>query len=104
MSAWSASCAAAPPVCGCDGLPDPIVVGGSLTHATFDVDLAALVGPDQLEVAHFVLVTADTGDLAGHTFLVIDANGEAGYQAGEDYVIELSAAKGGLSTWNFIPG
>jgi Ca2+-binding RTX toxin-like protein len=81
---------------------DPIIVGGSLTHATFDVDLAALVGPDQLEVAHFVLVTADTGDLAGHTFLVIDANGEAGYQAGEDYVIELSAAKGGLSTWNFI--
>lgn len=81
---------------------DPIVAAGSLTHATFDVDLAALVGPDQLEAAHFVVVTPDSGDLAGHTFLVIDANGQPGYQAGQDYVIDVTGAKGDLTAWTFI--
>ena len=34
--------------------------------------------------------TPDSGDLAGTIFLVVDANGIAGYQEGEDYVFALS--------------
>jgi hypothetical protein len=28
----------------------------------------------------------------GHTFLVVDANGIAGYQGGQDFVIQLNGA------------
>ena len=34
----------------------------------------------------------DAGDLAGTIFLVVDANGIAGYQAGEDYVFAVAGA------------
>jgi hypothetical protein len=50
-----------------------------------------------------VLFTPDRGTLAGHTFLIVDANGTAGYQAGQDYVIDITGATnlGSLSTTNF---
>ena len=35
------------------------------------------------------MFTATGGDMNGRTFLVIDADGNAGYQAGSDYVIEI---------------
>ena len=38
---------------------------------------------------HAILFRPDAGDLEGRTFLVIDTNGVAGYQAGEDMVIHL---------------
>ena len=34
-----------------------------------------------------VLFKPDAGTLSGHTFLIVDANGQAGYQAGEDFII-----------------
>ena len=33
----------------------------------------------------------DSGDLAGVIFLVVDGNGEEGYQAGEDFAFALPA-------------
>jgi hypothetical protein len=55
--------------------------------SSFDADLtAALAG---LNAGHAVQFTADSGTLAGHIFEVIDTNGVAGYQAGQDMVIEL---------------
>ena len=48
------------------------------------------------------LAQADAGDLAGQTFLVVDANGEAGYQAGADYVIQLIAPPASLVTGDFV--
>ena len=59
----------------------------SLDSASFNPDLAAAftgLGANQAG-----LFTANGGDLAGHTFLVIDANGVAGYPPGSDYVIEI---------------
>jgi hypothetical protein len=48
------------------------------------------------------LFTATTGTLAGQTFLVIDENGTAGYQAGADLVIDVTVAfTGTLTTANF---
>jgi hypothetical protein len=39
-----------------------------------------------------VLVTPSAGSYVGDTFLVVDVNGLAGYQAGQDLVICLSHA------------
>jgi hypothetical protein len=71
---------------------DQAVTKGSLSIASFDADLSAALGGPALGAGHAVLFTADQGDLAGQAFLVVDANGQAGYQAGEDYVIHLAAA------------
>jgi hypothetical protein len=51
-----------------------------------------------------VLFVPDAGKYAGATFLVVDLNGEAGYDAGEDAVIRLTdtSGLGGLSTANFL--
>ncbi|HEY0113892.1 MAG TPA: M10 family metallopeptidase C-terminal domain-containing protein, partial [Allosphingosinicella sp.] len=62
---------------------------GTLSTASFDSDLeAAMEGT--LDIGEAVLFTADAGDLAGKLFLIVDENGTAGYQAGQDYVIEMT--------------
>lgn len=65
------------------------VAGGALSSATFDSDLAAAVGSGQLGVHHALLFTPNSGDFAGDTFLIVDSNKVAGYQAGQDYVFQL---------------
>jgi hypothetical protein len=61
---------------------------GALSTATFDTDMgAAMAGV--LNPNGAVLFTASSGDLAGHLFLAVDQNGVAGYQAGQDFVIEF---------------
>jgi Ca2+-binding RTX toxin-like protein len=82
---------------------DATVTSGALHTATFDTDLAAAIGAGQMGAHHAVLFTPTSGDYNGDTFLIIDANGTAGYQAGADYVIELSNAQNlaSLSTANF---
>ncbi|HEY2070773.1 MAG TPA: calcium-binding protein [Rhizomicrobium sp.] len=80
------------------------VSGGTLSAATFDSDLAAAIGSGQLATHHAVLFTANAGSYAGDTFLIIDANNVAGYQAGQDFVIRLDqgAHLTSLTTANFI--
>jgi hypothetical protein len=68
---------------------DATVTSGSLSQESFDSDLAAALGAGQLGRHHAVLFTPTSGDFAGDTFLVVDANGIAGYQAGQDLVIAL---------------
>ncbi len=65
------------------------VTVGALSAATFDADLAAAIGHGQLGTHHAVLFTASTGDFAGDTFLIVDMNKVAGYQAGQDLVVML---------------
>jgi hypothetical protein len=81
---------------------DLVVTAGSLSTATFNTDLAAVLGPAHLKADSAVLFTASAGTLAGHTFLVEDTNGVAGYQAGHDLVFDVTGAKGKLSTTNFV--
>ncbi|MGH6870713.1 MAG: beta strand repeat-containing protein [Rhizomicrobium sp.] len=71
---------------------DASVTTGALSTASFDSDLAAAVGSGQLAAHHAVVFTADSGTLAGDHFLVIDVNGTAGYQAGQDLVIQIANA------------
>ena len=80
---------------------DTAVTTGSLSTATFDSDLASDVGAGQMAAHHAVLFTANAGTLSGHTFLVIDVNGTAGYQASADLVIDVTGFTGTLTTDNF---
>ncbi|MBV9990668.1 MAG: hypothetical protein JOZ72_05180 [Alphaproteobacteria bacterium] len=76
---------------------DAHIMGGALDDtggALFNQELAAAVDAAHLGAQHAVLFTPDSGDLAGHVFLIVDANGVAGYQAGEDYVMDLVGASG----------
>lgn len=75
---------------------------GALSTASFDANLASVIGAGQLAANNAVLFQADGGDLAGLTFLVVDANGVAGYQAGSDYVIQLTTPPASLVTGDFI--
>jgi hypothetical protein len=82
---------------------DAAVTTGSLSTATFDADMTADLGPTQLTANHAMLFTPNAGTYAGDTFLVVDMNGQAGYQAGGDIVIELNNATSlsSLSAANF---
>ena len=64
------------------------VNGGTLSNASFDADLAAATG-GLLANGSAVIFNPSGGDWAGHHFLIVDANGIAGYQPGGDYVIQL---------------
>jgi glucose/arabinose dehydrogenase len=82
---------------------DTAVAGGALSTASFDTDLAAALGAGSLAARHAVLFTPSSGSLAAHIFLVVDANGVAGYQSGEDFVFDVSGgALAGLSAANFV--
>lgn len=70
---------------------DTSVSGGNLSKATFNADLEAAIGNSQLGVAHAVLFTPGTGDYAGKTFLIINVNGQTGYEANADLVVLLSS-------------
>lgn len=69
---------------------DASVTQGALSTASFDADLAAALN-GKLGSGHAAFFTPDSGDLAGQVFLVVDANGQAGYQAGQDYVFHVDA-------------
>ncbi|MEJ1968238.1 MAG: type I secretion C-terminal target domain-containing protein [Rhizomicrobium sp.] len=85
------------PVTGVDA-----TVAGALDSANFDTELGGLVGTGQLAAHHAVLVTATSGTLVNHTFLVVDANGIAGYQTGgADYVIDVGTLAG-ISATDFV--
>jgi Ca2+-binding RTX toxin-like protein len=66
------------------------VTTGTLGSNNFDAALQVDIGASQLSAHGAVLFTPNGGGLAGHTFLIIDENGVAGYQAGQDLVIELA--------------
>jgi Ca2+-binding RTX toxin-like protein len=71
--------------------------------AHFDADLAAAIGKLALGAHDAVLFDPTSGSLAGHTFLIVDLNGHAGYQSGHDLVIELTnPSLSNLTTANFV--
>ncbi|HEY1709123.1 MAG TPA: hypothetical protein VGG10_12715 [Rhizomicrobium sp.] len=80
---------------------DPTIVNATINEGTsFTAQLAAILGPGALHAHDAVVVQANEGTDVGY-FLVIDANGMAGYQASGDYVIEIRFG-GGVTIHNFI--
>jgi Ca2+-binding RTX toxin-like protein len=77
---------------------------GALNVATFDDDMEAAVTAAKLDEQHAVIFNPSSGDFLSHTFLIVDANEEAGYQAGEDFVFDLIAPanQGEFDANNFI--
>jgi Ca2+-binding RTX toxin-like protein len=66
------------------------VTAGTLSQGSFAADLAAAAGG--LGASQAMWFAPDAGDLAGNIFLVVDANGIAGYQDGEDLVIAIGGS------------
>jgi hypothetical protein len=74
------------------GNVDPQVNGGALSRNTFDNELENAIGAGEMGAGDAVLFAPDAGFYDGHLFLVVDANGQAGYQGEEDYVLEVTGA------------
>jgi Ca2+-binding RTX toxin-like protein len=88
------------------GLTDPSAIDaaittGALSTASFDGDLGTWVNNLTLAAHHAVLFTPDSGTLSGHTFLIVDLNGAAGYQSAGDLVIDVTGYAGTLTTGSF---
>ena len=84
---------------------DASITGGSVGSRRFDSDLASAVNSTKLAAHHAVLFTPSSGVPAGSKFLIVDANGVAGYQAGADVVILLGANStnlGSLTASDFV--
>ncbi len=83
---------------------DAAVTTGTLSSASFDSDLAAAIGSGQIAAHHAVTFAADSGTLSGHTFLIVDVNGVAGYQSGADFVFDITGATnlGSLTAGTFV--
>ena len=77
------------------------VTSGSLSASSLDANLASAISSSRLGAHHAVLFTPNGGTLSGQTFLVVDLNGMAGYQAGADLVIRMNGASGTLAAGGF---
>jgi len=74
-------------------------VSGAASASSLGSDLQSVIGNGQLAANHALIFTATSGDLSGDTFLVVDANGAAGFQSASDMVFQHLA---NLSTGDFM--
>jgi Ca2+-binding RTX toxin-like protein len=73
---------------------------GSLdSGASFDSELAGL---DIVHIHGATVLTVTGGTLNGHIFLVVDGDGNATYDAGSDYVFDITGHTGTIATGDFI--
>ncbi len=80
---------------------DAMVASGTLSTASFNNDMKnALNG--HLLANDAILFHATAGTLSGHTFLVVDANGTAGYQSAGDYVMDITGYSGAFVIGDFV--
>jgi len=70
------------------------VNGGALDAGSFDADLAAAMNAGVLSANEAIMFTANAGSYAGQRFLIVDADGVAGYSAGADYVFLIQSPTG----------
>ena len=79
------------------------VGAGTLNLATINANLAAAVDT-ALAVNGAVLFDPTAGDMnvAGHLFIVVDANGDGVYKPNQDYVVQLVNSTGFLTLDDFV--
>jgi len=77
------------------------VASGALSTSTFDANLTTAMSGGHLSAHHAVLFTPNSGTLSGQTFLIVDLNGVAGYQSGQDLVVRLTGQTGTLAMGGF---
>jgi Ca2+-binding RTX toxin-like protein len=79
--------------------------GGRLNmhdDARFDEALETKIDGTRLGADHALVFLPQHGNLGGAVFLIVDANGEAGYQAAEDFVFRLSGNGEDITLDNFV--
>ena len=76
-------------------------LSGTVNAATLDTDLGNISDPG-LAANDAWVVNVTGGDLSGHQFLIVDANGDAHYSGGSDYLIDISGYTGTLDAGNFV--
>jgi hypothetical protein len=74
---------------------------GTVNNATFDSNMGAAIG-DTLHAGVAVIFSVTGGDLIGRSFLVVDGDGAIGYNAGLDYVIDVTGFSGAFDTTDFL--
>jgi Ca2+-binding RTX toxin-like protein len=74
----------------------------SAYQGSLDADLASALSGMGAGKYAVVTLTGGADPLDGHTFLVVDGNGTAGYTAGADYVIDITNFTGDPSLIHFI--
>lgn len=62
---------------------------GSVSIGSLGADIAALAQNALINFGDRAIIGASEGDLAGGMFLVVDVNGQAGFQYGEDEILVL---------------
>jgi hypothetical protein len=72
---------------------------GAVSAASIDSDLAAL---NAMNIGGATVVTVTGGDLNGHTLLMVDGDGNATYDAGTDYVFDITNYTGTITAGDFI--
>ncbi len=75
-------------------------VSASVSTATLSTDLKNAAN-GHLNAGDAILITANAGTLSGHVFLIVDANGTAGYQSHGDYVMDITGYTGTVTTADF---
>jgi hypothetical protein len=55
-----------------------------------------------LNASHACRLQADAGTLSSHNFLIIDGNNNGSYDAGSDYVIDITNFTGTITAGVFI--
>jgi hypothetical protein len=83
------------------GIDAALATGTLDSGATFNTELQTDLTL-HLGAHHAILFTPNAGTLAGQTFMVVDVNGNAAYDAGTDFVFHLVAQTGTLATSDFI--
>jgi Ca2+-binding RTX toxin-like protein len=74
----------------------------SAYQGSLNADLASALSGMGAGKYAVVTLTGASDPLDGHTFLVVDGNGTAGYTAGADYVIDITNFSGDPSLIHFI--
>ncbi|HEY2069809.1 MAG TPA: calcium-binding protein [Rhizomicrobium sp.] len=67
---------------------------GKADQGHFDADAVSFMDASRLTLYNAAIWNPQSGSLAGHAYLFIDVNGTAGYQAGQDVVIDVTGYTG----------
>ncbi|HWA92602.1 MAG TPA: hypothetical protein VG889_21400 [Rhizomicrobium sp.] len=72
---------------------------GAVSAASIDSDLAGL---GAMHAGGATVITVTGGDLNGHTLLMVDGDGNATYDAGADYLFDITSYTGTIAAGDFI--
>ncbi|HEX8232718.1 MAG TPA: calcium-binding protein [Caulobacteraceae bacterium] len=76
-------------------------VFGELSAGSFIADLERQVGATALGLDGALIFTASSGDLKGHSYLIVNLHSAAGYEGAHDLIVEITGYQGTLDPGDF---